>query len=63
MPATRQYHRQRDRRSNDPGYEKRVNEGIRDVMTGKYTSWNDAQRQTGVSSHYHRGAIFIEFLS
>ena len=49
MPAVRKPHRQRDRRSNDPGYEIRVNEVIEGVMSGKYASWSDAHRQTGVS--------------
>lgn len=64
MPAERRYHRQRDRRSNDPGYTKRVNEVIEDVASGKYASWNDAQRQTGVSSRsiVIEGLLLLNFL-
>lgn len=62
MPAERQRHRQRDRRSNDPGYTKRVNEVIEDVMTGKYTSWNDAQRKTGVGLIIIKGLFYSTIL-
>ena len=61
MPAIRS-HRQRDRRSNDPGYERRIIEVIEDVMSGKYASWSDAHRQTGVGILFEATFILIFLL-
>ena len=49
MSAVQQPHQQCDRCSNDPRYEKQLNEAIDDVMSGKYVSWREADKKTGVS--------------
>jgi hypothetical protein len=51
MPAVR-HHRQRDRRSNNPGSEVRVQGALEHVASGKYTSLREAAQEEGVSRHY-----------
>ena len=51
MPAVR-HHRQRDRRSNNLGYEVRVQGALEHVASGKYTSLREAAQKEGVSHHY-----------
>jgi alkylated DNA nucleotide flippase Atl1 len=49
MPAVRHHPttRHRDRRSNDPSYEKRVEEALGSISTGEYRSFRDAARAIG----------------
>ena len=51
MPAER-HHRQRDRRSNNPGYEVCVQGALEHVASGKYTSLREAAQEEG-ESHLH----------
>jgi hypothetical protein len=50
MPAVRRHPttRHRDRRCNDPSYEKRVEEALGSISTGEYRSFRDAARATKV---------------
>ena len=50
MPSARRHPtmRHQDRRSNDPNYEKRVEEALASITAGEYRSFRDAARITGV---------------
>ena len=47
MPAERR-HRQRARRSNNPGYKVRVQGALEHVASGKYMSLREAAREEGL---------------
>ena len=47
MPAERGT-RQRDRRSSDPTYSKKVEDTLRRVEDAEFTTFREAERQTGV---------------
>jgi len=51
MPAER-HHRQRYRRSGDPGYEARLNEALESVATGNFRSLRQAADVRGVSNRH-----------
>jgi hypothetical protein len=51
MPAVK-HHRQRDCRSNNSGYEVRVQGALEHVASGKYMSLREAAQEEGVSRHY-----------
>src|ERR1700679_1729270 len=49
MPAARNTTKHHDRRSNDPNYESRVQDALQYIFDGRYKSFREAQRLTGVS--------------
>lgn len=53
MPAVRRHPttQHRDRRRNDPNYEKRVEEALASITTGEYKSFRDAAKVTGVRAN------------